>query len=67
MYSTNHLCRLPEEDNTTEISETISDQTKEASLCAHYHHVSILFDSTISGTFVFPVFFRLFSEIYFLN
>ncbi|XP_073318564.1 centrosomal protein of 70 kDa [Pagrus major] len=31
--------RLPKEGKTTEISENISDQTREASLCAHYHHL----------------------------
>ncbi|XP_070786905.1 centrosomal protein of 70 kDa [Enoplosus armatus] len=31
--------RLPKEDHRTEISENISDQAKEASLCAHYHHL----------------------------
>lgn len=41
MYSTNHLCRLPKEDITTEISENIPDHAREATLCAHYHNVSM--------------------------
>ncbi|GAA6225956.1 centrosomal protein of 70 kDa [Lates japonicus] len=31
--------RLPKEDNTTEISERVSDKAREASLFAHYHHL----------------------------
>ncbi|XP_044043804.1 centrosomal protein of 70 kDa isoform X3 [Siniperca chuatsi] len=31
--------RLPKDDNTTEISENISGQATEASLCAHYRHL----------------------------
>ncbi|KAM9333963.1 centrosomal protein of 70 kDa isoform 2-T2 [Symphorus nematophorus] len=31
--------RLPKEDNTTESSENISDQTREATLRAHYHQL----------------------------
>lgn len=39
---TNHLCRLPNENNATETSEQTSDDAREASLCAHYHTVSKL-------------------------
>uniref|UniRef100_A0A671V983 Centrosomal protein of 70 kDa n=1 Tax=Sparus aurata TaxID=8175 RepID=A0A671V983_SPAAU len=35
------LCRLQKEDKTTENSENISDQSREVSLCAHYHHVKV--------------------------
>ncbi|XP_038571591.1 centrosomal protein of 70 kDa-like [Micropterus salmoides] len=31
--------RLPKEDDTTETSESISDQAREAGLCGHYHHL----------------------------
>ncbi|XP_041822220.1 centrosomal protein of 70 kDa isoform X2 [Chelmon rostratus] len=31
--------RLPKADDTAEISENISDLTREASLCAHYNHL----------------------------
>ncbi|XP_023117292.1 centrosomal protein of 70 kDa isoform X2 [Amphiprion ocellaris] len=31
--------RLPKEDNTTEISENVSDHSREARLCAHYHNL----------------------------
>ncbi|XP_036947189.1 centrosomal protein of 70 kDa [Acanthopagrus latus] len=31
--------RLRKEDRMTENSENVSDQTREASLCAHYHHL----------------------------
>ncbi|XP_076580023.1 centrosomal protein of 70 kDa isoform X3 [Chaetodon auriga] len=31
--------RVTKEDNMTEISENISDQTREASLCVHYSHL----------------------------
>ena len=40
----NHLYRLLKDDNKVE-DGNISDQAKEAIMCSHYHHVSIMFDS----------------------
>uniref|UniRef100_A0A3B5APH1 Centrosomal protein of 70 kDa n=1 Tax=Stegastes partitus TaxID=144197 RepID=A0A3B5APH1_9TELE len=38
-FNKNSNMRLPKEDNTTEISENISDQAREARLCARYRNV----------------------------
>ncbi|KAM6892907.1 LOW QUALITY PROTEIN: centrosomal protein of 70 kDa [Lycodopsis pacificus] len=37
--SNKHNNRLLKEDDTSEISEDTRDQAREASLCAHYHHL----------------------------